>query len=83
MTQTQGFQAQEIRRHHDGSINFDFYRYQSRVLRTQAMQDAFSIKPKSASRPTLLTALALSMVVIVISAPLLLAYNYYVNIIHF
>jgi len=66
-------QAQDIRRHRDGSINFDFYRFQSRVLRIQAMQDAFSIKPKSASRPTLLAALALSVVAIVISVPLLLA----------
>ena len=73
MTQTQGFQAQEIRRHHDGSINFDFYRHQARELRNQAMQDAFSIKPKSASRPAVLAALALSVIAVVVSVPLLLA----------
>ena len=72
MTQIQGPLAQDIRRHPDGSINFDFYRYRSRALRTQAMREALSIKPKFASRPTLFAALVLSTVAIVISAPLLL-----------
>jgi len=37
-------QSHEIRRHRDGSIDFDFYRAQATVLRSQAMRDGFKLK---------------------------------------
>ena len=36
-------QSHEIRRHSDGSIDFDFYRKQAAAARRQALRDAFKL----------------------------------------
>jgi hypothetical protein len=35
---------QHVRRHSDGSIDFDFYRARATTMRRQAMRDAFARK---------------------------------------
>ena len=37
-------QPHDIRRHGDGTIDFDFYRAQAAALRSQAMREAFKFK---------------------------------------
>ena len=37
-------QSHDIRRHQDGTIDFDFHRAQAAALRSQAMQEAFKFK---------------------------------------
>ena len=37
-------QSHDIRRHRDGTIDFDFYRAQAVALRSQAMREAFKFK---------------------------------------
>ena len=37
-------QSHDIRRHRDGTIDFDFYRAQAAALRSQAMREAFKFK---------------------------------------
>ena len=46
--------TENIRRHPDGSIDFDFYRADARALRRQAMRDA--IAPRRVSVGALATA---------------------------
>lgn len=60
-------QTQDIRRHRDGSIDFDFYRARATALRAQAMRDAF--KPKAFLGFTLITAAMVAAVVIAAFAP--------------
>jgi hypothetical protein len=66
MTQTQAI-SRDIRRHHDGSIDFDFYRIRATALRGQAMRDAFTLRPARAAALTVVGALAI--VFLVASAP--------------
>ena len=37
-------QSHDIRRHQDGTIDFDFHRAQAVALRSQAMREAFKFK---------------------------------------
>ena len=56
-------QSQEIRRHRDGSIDFDFYRARAVALRSQAMREAFELK--STLKFVLVTAVAITAVTVV------------------
>jgi hypothetical protein len=59
-------QSHEIRRHPDGSIDFDFYRTRATTMRAQAMQDG--LKLKVAFRFTLVTLAMIVGVTIAASA---------------
>jgi hypothetical protein len=56
MTQAQAF-GHDVRRHADGSIDFDFYRVRATALRRQAMQDGFTLRSVCAGALTMLGAL--------------------------
>jgi hypothetical protein len=56
-----------VRRHPDGSIDFDFYRAGATALRRQAMEDAFKLK--SAARLMALSAAALAVATLIAWAP--------------
>ena len=57
MTQAHAF-SQDVRRHADGSIDFDFYRIRAIALRRQAMRDGFTLTSAFAGVLTMLGALA-------------------------
>jgi len=60
-------QSHEIRRHSDGSIDFDFYRTQATTMRAQALRDAFRLK--STFGFTLIMLAMIVGIAIVASAP--------------
>ena len=63
-------QAHEVRRHADGSIDFDFYRARARALRMQAIRDVTTVK--ATDTLTLVTAAAavtVAVAAIVAAAP--------------
>jgi hypothetical protein len=59
--------SHETRRHHDGSIDFDFYRTQAIALRAHAMRDG--LKLKAAFRFALITLTMIVGVIIAASVP--------------
>jgi hypothetical protein len=67
MTQIQAM-SHDIRRHPDGSIDFDFYRVRATALRRQAMQGAFAVRPTCAGVLTIVG--ALFVVFLVVGAPI-------------
>ena len=66
MTQTQVI-SQDIRRHPDSSIDFDFYRTRAIALRRQALRDASTLRSACAGVLTIVGALA--VVFLVAAAP--------------
>jgi hypothetical protein len=67
MTQTQVI-SQDIRRHPDSSIDFDFYRTRATALRRQALRDATTLRSACAGVLTIVGALA--VVFLVAAAPM-------------
>ncbi len=67
MTQTE-VTSQDIRRHHDRSIDFDSYRTRATALRGQAMRDAATLRSACAGVLTMVGALA--VVFLVAAAPM-------------
>ena len=63
------FQQQSVRRHPDGSINFDFYRASAAALRRQAMRDSPALRTASASALVMAGALGFAVVIPSIAAP--------------
>ena len=57
MTQAHAF-SQDVRRHADGSIDFDFYRMRAIALRRQAMRESFTLSSACAGVLTMLGTLA-------------------------
>jgi hypothetical protein len=57
MTQAYAF-SQDVRRHADGSIDFDFYRTRAISLRGEAMRDGLMLRYACAGALTMLGALA-------------------------
>jgi hypothetical protein len=53
----------EIHRHPDGSIDFDFYRIQATALRGQAMRDAATLRLASAGAVVMAGALGFALVI--------------------
>ena len=56
-------QTHDIRRHPDGSIDFDFYRASATVLRGEAMRDNRSLRMASAGTAVMAGAIGFALVV--------------------
>lgn len=62
-------QNHDIRRHPDGSIDFDFYRANATALRGQAMRDNRSLRMASAGNVVMAGAIGFALVVPSASVP--------------
>ena len=57
------FQQHPVRRHHDGSIDFDFYRASAAALRRQGMRDGPAVRAASVSALIMAGALGFAIVI--------------------
>ncbi len=59
--------ATTVRRHHDGSIDYDFYRARAKALHAQAMRDFFA--KRSLSKMAVIAAATLIAAAAIVIAP--------------